>query len=158
MHKSIVLKKQLPTAVPSCFSTILSSSLPICNPLSPPWRFKMHQFSLAFPPLLKIERFSIDSCEKVMQYHVKNNEKEKQLPTAVASCISKTNPTLFHRCFTIFFHLFFLNVKCLPFFITFFITFFILRAKGPKQLPTAAPSCFRHPTPPPQKEPFGCLF
>ena len=49
-------------------------------------------------------------------------------------------------------------VSIFHFFITFFVTFFHLRVKGPKQLPTAAASCFGPPTPPRKRRLGGPFF
>ena len=103
MHKTVVLEKQLPTAAASCFSTILSSSSTIFNLFSSLWWLKIHRFPLVFSVLLKIGRFLVVLCEKVMEDHVKNSEREKQLPAAAASCFFKLNPTFLHLFHTFFF-------------------------------------------------------
>ena len=111
MHKTVVLEKQLPTAAASCFSTILSSSSTIFNFFSSLWWLKIHRFPLGFSVLLKIGRFLVVLCEKVMEDHVKNSEREKQLPAAAASCFFKLNPTFLHLFHTFFFHFLFLCVN-----------------------------------------------
>ena len=103
MHKTVVLEKQLPTAAASCFSTILSSSSTIFNLFSSLWWLKIHRFPLGFSVLLKIGRFLVVLCEKVMEDHVKNSERGKQLPAAAASCFFKLNPTFLHLFHTSFF-------------------------------------------------------
>ena len=122
MHKTVVLEKQLPTAAASCFSTILSSSSTIFNLFSSLWWLKIHRFPLGFSVLLKIGRFFVVLCERVMEDHVKNSEREKQLPAAAASCFFKLNPTFLHLFQFLFFSIFVPLCQFFTFFITFGIT------------------------------------
>ena len=57
MHRSDAFEKQLGTAAPSCFSTILSSSLASFNMFASLWWLKIHGFPLGFSIFLKIGRF-----------------------------------------------------------------------------------------------------
>ena len=95
MHRSDAFEKQLGTAAPSCFSTILSSSLASFNMFASLWWLKIHRFPLGFSLLLKSGRFGLELCEEAMEDQLKGNNFKKPLGAAVPSCFFKVNHAMF---------------------------------------------------------------
>ena len=102
MHKNVAFGKQLGTAAPSCFSTILSSSSTTFNIFASLWWLKICRFPLVFSLLLKSGRFGLKLCEEAMEDHIKSNNFKKPLGAAVPSCFFKVHHAMFSRFFFIF--------------------------------------------------------
>ena len=98
MHKSVAFEKQLPTAVGSSFSTILSSSSSNLYRLCTPLVAQNLWFSICFSILLRIGRFLWAWYEEVMEDRWKTAIWKKTLATAVPRCFFKVH----HANFSLF--------------------------------------------------------